>query len=271
MSVFRVATYQALSCERPLSHALVELREQAREVAARGARVLVLPECFVGGYFADGAAARAASFSTADSAFRDLCAATKDLDIAVVAGFNERREEAFFNAAAVVENGRCHGVYRKACLLHDHHTPGRDFPVFEKDGVVFGVLICFDVNRIEPARILARAGAKLLLCPMDNRVAPDHPYATRPPYYAHFAARSHENNCWLVTTDVALAPSDTSVCPGHTVVYDNEGMEVTRSTAFAEELRVFDIPRDSLMRDRPARLFAAPDLARIYAASERRS
>jgi predicted amidohydrolase len=271
MSVFRIAAYQATSRNCTLSLALAEARELASEASTRGARVLVLPECFVGGYFADGATARDAAFSTDDTAFHELCAISAGLDIAVVAGFNERRGNAIFNTAAVVENGRCRGLYRKACPLHDHHTPGRDFPVFEKDGVVFGVLICFDVSRIEPARILARAGAKLLLCPMDNRVGLDHPYATRPPYYPHLAARSHENNCWLVTADVALAREGANVCPGHSVVYDNEGMEVARSTAFADELLVFDIPRERLLRDRPGRLFAAPDLALIYTASARPS
>ena len=103
---------------------------------------------------------------------------------------------------------------------------------------------------------------------MDNRVPPEHKYSTRPSYYNHIVARSFENNCWFVSADVVRPNNGISICPGHTFVYDNDGVEVSRSKEFIEELLIHDIPMISLTQERPIRLFGDPDVVRLYIETE---
>jgi predicted amidohydrolase len=128
-------------------------------------------------------------------------------------------------------------------------------------GVTFGVVICLDANYFEPARLLALQGATILFSPMCNRVPPDHPYATRPSYYSHFVARSFENRCWLVTADWIWPNDNTSICPGHSVIYDYDGQEIARSKAGVEQLLLFDIPPNQLLHEKGRRVHGSPLLA----------
>ncbi len=83
-------------------------------------------------------------------------------------------EGLFFNTAVIIgKSGKILGKYRKAHipdipLWHEKYyfEPGNTgFPVFEAEGMRFGVLICWDVFFPEPFRLLALAGAQMVFCP----------------------------------------------------------------------------------------------------------
>lgn len=264
MSAFRVAAWQG-----PNAQSVGETLRIAREADAAGADVVVFPECFLTGYYADRERAAESALTLDGPEMTRLCAESAGIGATMIVGFNERRGDELFNSAAVIEGGRCRGVYRKSYLYYGYHTPGREYPVFERDGVTFGIVICLDVFYLEPARILARRGAKLIFCPMDNRVPPDHKYATRPAYYSHFVARTFENDVWLVSADVVEPFAGGTVCPGHSAVYDPDGREVARSVELAEALLIYDIPRASLARKRPVKLHGDAGVVSVYAESER--
>jgi predicted amidohydrolase len=255
----RVATYQAevattLAIRDLPESRLLTIRAVACEAEQKGVEVLVFQECFLTGYFDNKNAAWASSLTTDGHIFAALCAITQDLSVTLIVGFNEQRGEELYNAAAVVERGRCLGIYRKSYLYHSYHTAGRDYPVFQKRGVTYGVVICLDATYQEPSRILAGFGARVLFCPMDNRVLPDNKYAERQVHYNHIAERSRENNCWFVSADVAHVFDGDVVCPGHTVIYNSRGLEVCRSLAFTPSLVTYDIPRQDLLSERVKRL-----------------
>lgn len=67
----------------------------------------------------------------------------------------------------------------------------------------FGVVICYDGNYVEPARLLAHAGARVLVCPLNNdlrrEVAPEWVIRTR----SNLIARAVENDCWVIAADVS--------------------------------------------------------------------
>ena len=86
-------------------------------------------------------------------------------------GFNETRDGKLYNTVAVIERGKILGRYSKAFPIMRYFKPGREFPVFEKKGLKFGVIICADGGYIEPARILALKGAKLIFAPHYNFVS----------------------------------------------------------------------------------------------------
>lgn len=100
--------------------------------------------------------------------FKDIATRDKFADAAIIAtpdaifmvGSDELRGEDLFNTVLVAERGNLVGTYSKAFPCYDYFTSGRDFPVFERDGIKFGVVICVGGGYIEPTRILALKGAR---------------------------------------------------------------------------------------------------------------
>ena len=117
-------------------------------------QILSFPESFLTGYFRQRNDAWKHSFTVDSPEMRSVLERTARFDILFMVGFNERRGDKLFNTVAVVDRGKILGTYSKA-MPGMYFVPGRDFPVFEKHGLVFGVVICADGGYIEPARILA--------------------------------------------------------------------------------------------------------------------
>lgn len=222
---------------------------------------LCLPEGSLTGYFAQGDLARKNSLSVKGDDFQQWLGVFRNSSATVIVGFNERDGDQIFDSAAIIENGTLLGVQRKHYLYHNYFASGTSFSPFRSKGITFGVVICLDTCYFEPARILALQGATILFSPMCNKVPLDHPYAKRPPYYSHFVARTHENRCWLVSADWVWTNDGTLVCPGHSVIYDPDGSEVTRSIEWEQGFVVTEIPQERLFYEKGRRMHGSPTLA----------
>lgn len=163
--------------------------------AEAGLAIVCFPESFLTGYFAKEEDARAHSFSTDSPEMERLLRETSRYGSLFMVGFNERRGEALYNTVAVIEKGRLLGTYSKA-MPGMYFTPGRDFPVFEKDGLVFGVIICADGGYIEPARILALKGARFIFAPHFNFLT--EPLAHYQTVRSDHVARAVENGVYFL-------------------------------------------------------------------------
>lgn len=223
---------------------------------------ICLPEGFLTGYYAQENLARKNSLEVGNVAFEEWLELFKTSPATIIVGFNERERGHIFDSAAIIENGRLLGVQRKHYPYHDYFTSGASFSSLSSKGITFGVVICLDTNYFEPARLLALQGSTIFFSPMCNRVALDHPYAKRPPYYSQFVARSHENRCWLIAADWVLANDGETICPGHSSIYDSDGREVARSREGEEDILIVDIPKESLFQDKGRRVYGSPSLAR---------
>jgi predicted amidohydrolase len=222
---------------------------------------ICFPEGFLTGYYAQETLAREHSLDIVEPAFSEWLELFKISTATIIVGFNEREGSHIFDSAAIIENGKLLGVQRKHYLYHDYFTSGTSFSPFSSKGIIFGIVICLDTNYFEPARLLALQGATILFSPMCNRVALEHPYAKRPPYYSQFVARSHENRCWLIAADWVLANDGEFVCPGHSSIYDPDGREMARSRENREDILVIDIPKERLFEDKGRRVHGSPSLA----------
>jgi predicted amidohydrolase len=171
MSSLRIALHQGpAGAPRTVEDGLAALDDAAREAAARGARLLVTPELSLTGYAighrvaalaepADGPSARAAARIAAAHG------------IALVYGYPERDGDAVYNSAALVgSDGAPLAGYRKTHLYGEFEkgqfTPGGQLLVqAELEGVLVGLLICYDVEFPETVRAHALAGTELLVVP----------------------------------------------------------------------------------------------------------
>ena len=101
--------------------------------------------------------------------FRNLA---DELDIYLVLGFLEADGRKFYNTAALFgPDGTIIGKYHKTHLWQGYdvnppgYTAGNTYPVFDLGCMKVGMMICFDRQPPEPARLLALGGADLILCP----------------------------------------------------------------------------------------------------------
>jgi predicted amidohydrolase len=155
--------------------------------AARGARLVVLPELASVGYVLDRDALldRAESAMAPGPALSAWSAAARDLGITVVGGFAERVEDRLYNSVAVVgPDGEVVGTYRKLHLFGQEREvfdPGDlGLPVFQVAGIRLGVVVCYDLRFPEAVRILALRGVDLVAVPTAwvsgfDAVTPDTP------------------------------------------------------------------------------------------------
>ena len=223
---------------------------------------LCLPEGFLTGYYAQEDSARKNSLEVGGVDFKEWLEVFRNSTSTIIVGFNERDGDHIFDSAAIIENGNLLGVQRKHYLYHNYFASGTSFSPFSSKGITFGVVICLDTNYFEPARILALQGASILFSPMCNKVLLGHAYAKRPSYYSHFVARSHENRCWLISADWIWVNDGTSVCPGHSVIYDPDGREIARSQEGEEQFLIAEIPLNHLFHEKGRRVHGSQELAR---------
>jgi len=151
--------------------------EKIHEAAAAGADLAVLPELHLGPYFCQNEDYN--NFSLAQPipgpTTEVLSAVAKKLEIVIVSTIFEERAPGLYHNTAVVfdKDGSIAGKYRKMHIPDDpgfyekyYFTPGDiGFKPIQTSIGKLGVLVCWDQWFPEAARLMALAGAELLIYP----------------------------------------------------------------------------------------------------------
>lgn len=165
------------SCTADRAHNLKESVQGIRDAARQGAKLVLLQELHTGPYFCQTEDVKV--FDLAESipgpSTQELGAVAQELGIVIVASLFERRAPGIYhNTAAVLEkDGSLAGIYRKMHIPDDpgyyekfYFTPGDlGFHPVQTSVGKLGVLVCWDQWYPEGARLMALAGADLLLYP----------------------------------------------------------------------------------------------------------
>ena len=162
----KVAAYQAPLLADGATDALGLIREQIDRCESAGVEILCCPEAVLGG-LADYAKQPAAAALDRDELNGVLAPLTSNT-VTTILGFTETdRGGALYNSAAVFHRGSVIGVYRKLhpAINRSVYTAGDEMPVFSVSGLTFGIMICYDSNFPEPARVMASRGATALFVP----------------------------------------------------------------------------------------------------------
>jgi N-carbamoylputrescine amidase len=172
----RVALVQELNHgEAAANLAVIELR--VAEAAQQGAKLVLLQELHNGAYFCQHESV--AEFDLAEKipgpSTELLGALAKRHGVVIVGSLFERRAAGLYHNTAVVleSDGRLVGKYRKMHIPDDpgfyekfYFTPGDlGFEPIDTSVGRLGVLVCWDQWYPEAARLMALAGAELLLYP----------------------------------------------------------------------------------------------------------
>jgi N-carbamoylputrescine amidase len=155
-----------------------------QEAARQGVDIICFPEVFLAPFFPNQLIQDYEKhFLTLPSPVTDpLFALAREKKVMLVFGYAERDGAYFYNSAAVFDRAGCHlGTYRKTHIPayfpselrggtgsyeKFYFSPGTSLPVFEVEGVRFGVQICNDRLYPEPSRKLALKGAEIIFMPI---------------------------------------------------------------------------------------------------------
>ncbi len=259
---FKVASFQGHAIEKNPVTALNKTVQVMEEANNNAVDILCMPESFLHGYLKTKAEASQYSIDLQSSSFSDLCSQFKTFQTTLLLGLNERYGDHFYNTTVVIEKGICLGFYRKAYTYapYDYSSLGRNFPIFEKHGIPYGIVICYDINFFEPARILALKGAKILFCPMWNCISKNAKMLAWMHSKSHFITRAVDNHCWIIVSDIILEEGGSETCSGHASIISNRGEIVSKSEAFIENLLIYSIPTENLLETKENRLKGDKDL-----------
>lgn len=227
MPTVKVAAGQVPDIHENLDLSVMWIRRFAAEAGRRGACLVCFPECFLQGYLCDDRARRHA-MDLSSAAFAFVLGRLADLAPTLVFGMIESDGDALFNTAVVVRDGRLLGRYRKTHLLSGEQVfkAGREYPVFDVNGLTFGINICYDTNFAEPASALAVQGAKLIVCPSNNMMSRAKAIAYKDVHNRVRADRAVETGMWLISSDVT-GERDGRLALGPTAVISPAGEVVT--------------------------------------------
>ena len=140
----------------------------------QGAHVVVTPEGFLEGYIVQTKGLTPSRYSEVAEKIpggdyyeriAHLCSVHS---LYVAAGMAEKDGERFYNTCALIgPDGKLIGKYRKTHTLNDEplNTLGDSFPIFDTEVGKIGIMICYDRQLPETARILALHGAQMILNP----------------------------------------------------------------------------------------------------------
>jgi len=165
------------ACQSDVAANRAQACAKIREAAAQGAQIICLQELFATRYFCQTEAYEAFDYAEAipgpsTTVMQELA---RELEVVIVASLFEIRARGLYhNTAAVIDaDGSYLGKYRKMHIPDDpgfyekfYFTPGDlGYKVFKTRYATIGVLICWDQWYPEAARLMALAGADILIYP----------------------------------------------------------------------------------------------------------
>lgn len=211
----RIAHCQYESWVGDFEHNLKRVEEGLARAGKEEVEIVSFPECFLSGYPDTEEEARRGAFAMDSPQLARVLDLTSRFDPTLIVGFNEKRGGDLYNSVVVAHRGHVLGVYSKCAAYQKFHKQSREFPIFERGGVKFGVIICADGGYIEPVRILAAKGARIIFAPHFNYIRDTGLISHFMKVRADHTARAIENSVYLVR--------------GNNVVLDNAKSGITRT------------------------------------------
>ena len=199
--IFKVAVLQMRSENRAYEENIKTIIKYMTEAKKNNADILLLPECFITAY--DLTIGNDSAISESD--LTALCDKAKELGIGLVATALTKGKKSPQNSAFVIgKHGEILMKYSKVhtCDFADERAleSGTEFKVCDFDGVKIGIMICYDREYPESARILMLKGAEIILVPNDCVsmreiiLVPNDCVSMRPRLQA-LSTRAYENMC----------------------------------------------------------------------------
>ena len=227
--IFKVAVLQKRSLDRQPDQNTKTVLSAMEEAARLGADLLLLPECFLTGYelpFTNDEA-----LADSDPHLTILCQAAAAMKIGLVAtaitkGTHRPQNAAFLidkSSAILMKYAKVH-----TCDFADERCleSGDGFQVCDFHGVKLGIMICYDREYPESARILMLKGAELILVPNDC--------GAMAPRVQALSTRAYENTVGIVMANPNGENAGCS-CAFSPICWDQDGICIDNTLLLADD------------------------------------
>jgi predicted amidohydrolase len=251
---------------------LKNLAGWCEKAAAEKAELVLLPELLVHGHCTPKTWELAEPVPEGPSVKR-LVQLAKHYRLFLAVGMSEKERDIVYNTHVVVGPDGYVGKQRKLHMSRDevlYYKGGKDINVFDIGKCKIGIVICYDNQFPEIARVLALRGAEVILMPHAARfrIWQDTPQSeTAARRFSHhflkmYALRARENACFAVLTDQAgragyvdIYPKDHENQPHHAgaaLIWgpDGELIAQTQEEQIREEMIVAELDPMVLARER---------------------
>jgi predicted amidohydrolase len=200
----KVAACQVPDIRENIDDSLEWIERFTTQAEDKGVSLVCFPECFLQGYLTDEQSAKKYAVDLASETFKTILQRLRKYKPIIVFGLIEQENGNLFNTAAVIKDGKLLGKYRKTHLLDGERIfkAGSEYPVFQINGLKFGINICYDTQFSEAIRNVANQGATLILCPANNMMRYETAKKFRHLHHKTRIERVNETKVWLVSSDV---------------------------------------------------------------------
>ncbi len=169
----RVASVQFESNAGNKSNNLAIIKRFVEQAAKQQVKIIVFPECCITGYFFlrhldEPQLQELAEPVENGNSCRQLLELSQEYDITIGAGLIERADDgSLYNSYVVtMPDGTLHSHRKIHTFVSQHLLCGDQYTVFDTPyNVKLGILVCYDNNLVENARITALQGADVILAP----------------------------------------------------------------------------------------------------------
>jgi len=248
----------AVICSSPVTKTRHNLDRMAKWVAAaqrKGAAVVCFPEMNVTGYSSIEIIKEAAE-PVPGPVTDELLQLAQSEKIIILAGIAERDAKGrIFASHLVVKPEGLVNVYRKLYVAPPEHpvfTAGDKIPLFEAQGVKFGIQLCYDAHFPELATHMAAQGADLIFMPHASpRGSPEEKYRS---WMRHLPARAYDNSLFIVACNQTGENNKGLEFPGIAVIIGPSGEVINKDLSGQEGVIVADLKAKDLSRVRNHRM-----------------
>ncbi len=228
--VLKVAVLQKRSLNREISKNVSIIISYMENAAENKADILLLPECFITGY--ELPIENKNALADDSGLIKTLCTAAQKLQIGVVAtAFTQGKTKPQNSAFIIDKAGNVLMKYSKVhtCDFADERCleSGDEFKVCDFHGIKIGVMICYDREYPESARVLMLKGAEIILVPNDCG-------AMRPRVQA-LSTRAYENMIGIVMAN-PNGENQGNSCAFSPICWDRNGVCIDNTIFLADEM-----------------------------------
>lgn len=226
-----------------------------KRAAFKGAEVICFPEMSITGYSSHPDITLHAESIPGPSVF-ELAAISKAENILILAGLAEKGKNGRMHAAhvAISPDGSL-GTYRKLHIApteKDMYTAGQEVPVFDYQGIKYGIQLCYDAHFPELSTCMAAQGVEVIFVPHASprgRAIDKHRSWMR-----HLPARAYDNSLYVVACNQTGDNHKGLRFPGNAVVIGPSGHILKEWTSGEEALHICDLSADELLKVRDNRM-----------------
>jgi len=225
------------------------------EAKKRGVSIICFPEMNITGYSTREDIIDAAE-PVPGPATREIVKLAEAENIVILAGIAEKDSMGrIFASHLVIQPDESQDIYRKLHISPPERTiftPGNKIPLFEVQGVKFGIQLCYDAHFPELSTHMAINGADIIFIPHASpRGTPDEKFRS---WMRHLPARAYDNGLFVIACNQTGDNGNGVGFPGVAMIIGPSGEVLSKDLSGKEGILVYDLKVDEINRVRNHRM-----------------